>query len=91
MIGYLFIVTSLDISLLLLQLAHLSPQLLGNFDAGSQFVLHAGLIGIEVIEPGIRRGQGGDQVVILACEGGDCLVFILQLDQQLGEARGEKG
>lgn len=90
--GYLLIVASLEISLLLLELAHLGPQFLGDFDARSHLFLHAGLISIEVIEPGFGCGQGGDQVVILAGEGGDCLVFVLQLDQELGGGEtGEEG
>lgn len=49
--GYLLVVASLEISLLLLELAHLGSQLLGDFGASGHLILHAGLISIEVVEP----------------------------------------
>lgn len=80
----------MEISLLLLQLAHLRPQLLCDFDASRHLFLRAGLISVEVIKPGFGGRQAGQEVVVFDGEGGDGLVLVLKLYPELGEMRMEE-
>ena len=47
--SHLLVVSTLQIPFLLLQLAHLCTELLGDFYTGSHFLLHATLISIKFL------------------------------------------
>ena len=54
---YLLVVSSVYISFFSFKLANLVPKLLCYLDTGGQLIFHAALIGVQFIQPGLRRTQ----------------------------------